>query len=748
MMQKIFNTIFSNWLTVVTFTISPFIIHAQQLTSYVDPFIGTGGHGHTYPGATVPFGMVQLSPDNGTHGWDWCSGYHYSDSMIAGFSHTHLSGTGIGDWCDISVMPSNGLINDTIGLYRQKFSHKNEKASPGYYEVTMNDGIKASFTTTERCGLHQYTFPNEAEPVIRFDLGFAINWDSPTETYIQQLNDSTIVGYRYSKGWAQTQRVYFAARTNISFTKLYLADGKQSFSGNTAKGKMIKGQLLFKNMGGKTILMKVALSSVSTEKALLALSEIIGWNFNAVKKEAENKWEKELQKIAVKTQDETAKKIYYTALYHTCAAPVIYSDADGSYQNAKGQIKKMPGEQRYTVFSLWDTFRALNPLFTLTQPVRNISFVKSLLAFYDENGLLPIWDLSTWETNTMTGYHAIPVVADAVLKNTPGIDIQKAYTAMKKSGMQNIRGTNHYREFGYVPQDKYGSSVTVTVEYSFDDWCIAQVAKKLGYTDDYNTFMKRSASWKNLFDPVTGFIRAKNSDGQWVTPFDPYLSEHDEHKAMYTEGNAWQHSFFVPHDVKGLAIAHGSNEQFIAKMDSLFTVSSELKGANTSPDVSGLIGQYAHGNEPSHHIAYMYSFVGAAWKTQERVKMIIDSMYQAVPDGYAGNEDCGQMSAWAVWSMAGLYPANPASGQYVFGSPRFDEVKFNTGKNPFIIRTKNNAKDHPYIQSVSLNRKAYSKTYIDHSTLMKGGVLEFTMGKQPNKIFGSGTDTWPASANN
>ena len=726
----------------------PFIAPAQQLIKYVDPLIGTGGHGHTYPGATVPFGMVQLSPDNGTQGWDWCSGYHYSDSMIAGFSHTHLTGTGIGDWCDISVMPANGLINDTISLYREKFSHNNEKASPGYYAVKLNNGISAAFTTTERCGLHQYTFPEGTTPVVRFDLGFAINWDAPTSTYIQKVNDSTITGYRESKGWAEKQRVYFAARTSAPFSKIYLYDGKETIEGKALMGLKVKGQLVFTDLKGKPLLMKVALSSVSTRKALTALNEIKDWNFNAVKKQAENKWEKELQKIVINSKDEQSKKIFYSALYHTCLAPVLYSDADGEYRNAAAEIKKMPvGMQRYTEFSLWDTFRALDPLFSITQPGRMTDLINTMLAFYDETGLLPVWDLSACETNCMTGYHAIPVVADAILKNIKGINVPKAYEAMKKSAMQNIRGTNLYRQYGFIPQDKYGSSVTVTVEYAYDDWCIAQVAKKLGRMDDYNIFMKRSASWKNLFDPATGFIRAKNSDGNWVTPFDPYLSEHDEHKTMYTEGNAWQHSFFVPHNVKGLAAAHGGNDQFIKKLDSLFTVSSLLTGANASPDVSGLIGQYGHGNEPSHHIAYMYSYVGAAWKTQERVRMIIDSMYHDRPDGYAGNEDCGQMSAWGVWSMAGLYPGNPAGGQYVFGSPLFDEVKFNLpGNKIFIIHTKNAGKDHPYIQSVKLNNIPYNKTYIDHTTLMKGGVLEFVMGEKPNKAFGQSAVSWPSSA--
>ncbi|MEO6547759.1 MAG: GH92 family glycosyl hydrolase [Ferruginibacter sp.] len=750
-MQLLSKNIGSIYYGVIIFFLMavPTKLTAQQLTKYVDPFIGTGGHGHTYPGATVPFGMIQLSPDNGSQGWDWCSGYHYTDSMIAGFSHTHLSGTGIGDYCDISVMPSNGLVNDTITLYRQKFSHKNEKASPGFYAVTLDNGIKAAFTTTERCGLLQYTFPKGTEPVIRINLGFAINWDTPVETFIQQLNDSTIVGYRYSKGWTQTQRVYFAVRTNAPFSKLYLANGKETLPGNTAKGKMIKGQLMFKNVGGQTIMMKLALSSVSTDKALIALKEINGWSFNTVRKEAEAKWEIELQKIAVKSTDEPAKRIFYTALYHTCLAPVLYSDKDGSYQNAKGQVKRMPVGQRYNVFSLWDTFRALNPLFTITQPGRITALINTMLAFYDENGLLPVWDLSTFETNTMTGYHAIPVIADAILKNTGGIDYQKAYAAMKKSAMQDARGANFYRQYGYVPQDKYGSSVTVTVEYAYDDWCIAQVAKKLQKMEDYTIFMKRSAAWKNLFDSSTGFIRAKNSDGGWVSPFDPYLSEHDEHKAMYTEGNAWQHSFFVPHDVAALAGAHGGNAPFIQKLDSLFSVSSELNGANTSPDVSGLIGQYAHGNEPSHHIAYMYSFAGAAWKTQEKVRVIIDSMYHDRTDGYAGNEDCGQMSAWGVWSMAGLYPENPSGGQYVFGSPQFDEVKFNlAGNKNFTIKTKHGGKGRPYIQQVFLNGRPYTKTYIEHTSMIKGGLLEIEMGENPNKSFGNEPASWPSSSSN
>ncbi len=722
---------------------------AQNNNKYIDPFIGTGGHGHTYPGATVPFGMVQLSPDNGTQGWDWCSGYNYSSNTIAGFSHMHLSGTGCGDWCDISVMPNNGLIPDTAQDFRVGFSHNNERARPGFYSVMLDNGIRVMLTATEHCGLHAYLFPKGSKPVIRFNTAFCINYDSTTVSFIKKVNDSTVIGYRYSSGWANVQKVYFAARTSVPFEELR-TNVVAHFKGPDGKpGPVTNGQLIFKAATAlpKMINMKVGLSSVSTEKALQALNEAPGWHFESKANVAANKWANEIDKIQVSTKSDKLKHIFYTALYHTCMAPVLYSDADGEYKNAKGNILKMKQGQRYTVFSLWDTFRALNPLFTITQPERNVDMLNSMLAFYDENGLLPVWDLSTWETGCMSGYHAVPVLADAILKNTKGLDAKRAYEAMKKSAFQDIRGTQDYIKYGYLPQDKGSYSVTITLEYAYDDWCIAQVAKKLDKMDDYKEFMKRSEAYKLLFDKNSGFIRGKNSDGKWVEPFDPYMTS-TEGKSMYEEGNAWQYTFFVPHDVRGLAKEMGGNEQLSKKLDSLFTVSSAVKGESAPPDVSGLIGQYAHGNEPSHHIAYMYSFIGQPWKTQERVRFIIDSMYHDQPDGYAGNEDCGQMSAWEVWSMMGLYPANPASGEYVFGSPVFDEVSIQLPDNKkMIIKTVNNAKDHPYIQSVTLNGKPYSKTYITHALLMEGGTLEFVMSAQPNKEYGADPSTWPASMN-
>ena len=726
------------------------VSYGQKLTQYVDPFIGTGGHGHTYPGATVPFGMVQLSPDNGSQGWDWCSGYNYSDATIAGFSHTHLSGTGCGDWTDISVMPHTSLIDDSTTFFRVGFSHKNETAVPGYYGVQLDNGVKVDLTTTERCGFHRYTYPRGSKPVVRFQLSYSINWDNTQQSRIYRVDDHTVVGYRYSKGWAQVQRVYFAARTSEPISKLHVFNNyhHHEVDANDQHDDVYNGELEFKDLNGRPLLMKVALSSTSTDKALLALNEISDWNFEKVRADADHKWEQELQKIKVTTKDDKKKRIFYTALYHTCMAPVIYSDADGEYKNAKGDIHKMAKGQRYTVFSLWDTFRGLNPLFTLTQPERNVDILNSMLAFCDENGLLPVWDLSTYETNCMSGYHAVPVLADAVLKNTPGLDAERVFTAMKKSAYQEGRGVPDYVKYGYSPQDKAWQSVTKSLEYGYDDWCIAQVAKKLGNTAEYNTFMKRASVYQTLFDKSTGFIRAKNSDGSWTQPFDPYFTSTDGSKSFYEEGNAWQYTFFVPHDVRGLAKGYGSYGKFVTKLDSLFSVSPKLNGESAPPDISGLIGQYAHGNEPSHHIAYMYSFVGDSWKTQQRVRFIIDSMYHDQPEGYAGNEDCGQMSAWANWSMMGFYPANPANGEYVFGSPVFDEVAIQLpGNKKMVVKTKHNGRNRPYIQQVTLNGRPYTKTYITHETIMKGGTLELVMGDKPNKAWGAQKKDWPASMN-
>ncbi|WDF68185.1 GH92 family glycosyl hydrolase [Sphingobacterium oryzagri] len=731
---------------------------AQQLTNQVNLLIGTGGHGHTYPGATVPFSMVQLSPDNGKGGWDWVSGYHISSDSIAGFSHMHLSGTGIGDWLDIAVMPMTAPVHQQLVDTRVKFSRTNEQATPGYYRVKLDNNITAELTSTERVGFHQYTFPaGTKKPTIRLDLDHTYNWDKPLETEIVVVNDSTLVGKRYSQGWANRQQVYFALRTSAP-VKEYLLNGavvtdaqKQTSiinDGKKGKAKAVNAQLVFAE--NSAVQVKVALSMTSEAKALAALNEIPNWNFTAVRNQAQQKWESELGKIKVESKDQNLKTIFYSALYHTAVAPTLYSDSDGEYKNYKGELHKMPnGEQRYTFFSLWDTFRALKPLFTITQPERYTAILNSLLAFHDENGLLPVWDLSTFETNTMTGYHAIPVLADAILKDWPGIDQERAYQAMRNSAFQDIREVPAYIEYGYVPQDVNGGSVTKTLEYAFDDYCIARVAQKLGKQDDVVLFTKRAKNYIHHFDPQTGFMRAKYKNGKFVEPFDPFYSEHDFDKSQYIEGNAWQHSFFVPHDVRGLAKLFPAKNGLSAMLDTLFTAPSHMTGENQSPDASGFIGQYAHGNEPSHHIAYMYAYIGEAWKTQEKIRHIVDSMYHNLPDGYAGNEDAGQMSAWAVWSMMGLYPASPVGGEYVFGSPSLDRASISmpSGKT-FTIVANNNAKENVYIKSAKLNGKSYTKMYITHEDMLKGGELVFEMSDKPNKKFGKKKGSWPTSMEN
>jgi predicted alpha-1,2-mannosidase len=695
---------------------------AQKLTKYVNPFLGTGGHGHTYPGATVPFGMVQLSPDNGTEGWDWCSGYHYSSDSIAGFSHTHLSGTGIGDWCDISVLP----LTDTSQIHEEKikipFSHANEKAIPGFYSVSLDNNVNCKFTATERCGFHQYDF-NSSNAWLQFDMGFRINWDASTAGMLQLINDSTLLGYRYSTGWAKNQRVYFAARfSSPVIAKTFLNSNKNNIQQDT--GGLVKTVLQF-NLQGKPLFVKVGISSVSPEKALLVIKEIGTQTFAQVAKKAEALWEKELEKITVTTFDEADKIRFYTALYRTCLAPVVHSDADNTYRNHKNNIVQRKNGKQYTIFSLWDTFRALNPLFTFTQTERLPDMINSMLQLKRDNGLLPVWDISTWEANTMTGYHAIPILADAILKAVKGFDVNEAYEAMLLSANQKQRGTQDYIRFGYLPQDKEGWSVTITLEYAYDDWCIAQVAKKLGKQNDYSRFMKRAESYKKLFDSGTGFMRAKDSTGKFIEPFDPLLSEHG-FEGQYVEGTAWQHSFFVPHDVNGLATLYGGKNKLVQKLDDLFSASSILHGDNASVDVSGLIGQYAHGNEPSHHIIYMYTALGQPQKAAAKIKLVTDSLYKLGPDGLSGNDDCGQMSAWLIWTMMGMYPLNPASGDYVFGYPLLKEANIKLPNNKSLLIKVNKIKkqgEAARIYKITLNGKSIPVLSIKHEDMLKGGLL-------------------------
>ncbi|MDI3321912.1 GH92 family glycosyl hydrolase [Pinibacter soli] len=709
----------------------------QPATHYVDPFIGTGAHGHTYPGATVPFGMIQLSPDNGEQGWDWVSGYHYTSSTITGFSHTHLTGTGIGDLCDISVLPVVGEPADTAKLF-SGFSHSTEVATPGYYKVHLDKyNINAELTTGLRYGVHRYTFPASDRAMIRFDLGFAINWDKPTDTYFKKINDSTFVGYRFSTGWAKDQRVYFAVRLNKPVKELVLFGNGQITNTQEVTAQKTIACLMFSTLQNEKVEMKVALSFANIEGAMNELNQCSKTNFERTREAALAMWETELSKVKVTTSDENLKRIFYTALYHAYQAPTVFNDVNGNYKGVNGKVEHSD-RTVYSTHSLWDVFRAESPLFTILQTNRVSDIINSYLDFYKQHGQLPVWDLAFNETDCMTGYHAIPIVADAIMKNIPGIDVNLAYEAMMKSAMQNIRGTDVYRQYGYIPYDKAGTSVTSTYEYAYDDWCIAQVAKKLGKTTDYNTFMKRSQSWKELFDVSIGFARPKTSDGKWVEPFDPVYSEHDFGKAAFTEGNSWQHSWFVPQDVQGLINAFGGEAKFIKKLDSLFIISSQITGENVSPDISGLIGQYAHGNEPSHHTIYLYNYAGAAYKTAEKADQVMRDLYTSKVDGLCGNEDCGQMSAWYVFSSLGFYPVNAASGNYVFGRPMFNKVELSlsSGKK-FIIEAKNNSSKNKYIQSATLNGKQYSKTYFTHKDIINGGKLVFVMGPQPNYKYGA-----------
>lgn len=712
---------------------------AFEPNPFVDPFIGTGAHGHVYPGATTPFGMVQLSPDNGKSGWDWCSGYNWEDSLIVGFSHLHLSGTGIGDLLDISVMPTLDVQDLSVqeepraSSYAATFSHDKEWASPGYYKVELDNGIIAELTASTRVGVHRYQFPEGAPAQILLDLGFAVNWDRPVETMLQKISDTRLVGYRFSTGWAKDQKVYFAMDFSAPF-QLSIADttAVQEIGDEAISGQKLRALFSFDNQS--EIVLKTGLSTASTEGAIAALEETKGRSFEQLRQAAAAAWTQELSKIQAYSKDTTVLTTFYTALYHTALVPNVLSDAVGAYKGAGGALNQARGYTRYSLFSLWDTFRAANPLYTITQADKINDFIRSFLAHYDEYGLLPVWDLHANETNTMTGYHAVPVIADAYLKGFRGFDAEKAFVAMKKSSMQDIRGTNFYREYGYIPHDKTGQSVTRTLEYAYDDWCIAQMAKALGHQEDYQKYMERSQAFTYLFDDSTGFMRAKMANGDWKAPFDPYYSSHDFAVAEYTEGNAFQHSWFVPHAIDELIALHGGKAGFIQKLDELFTASSKITGDFVSADISGLIGQYAHGNEPSHHIAYLYNYADAPEKTQSQVRNIMKTQYNDTPYGLCGNEDCGQMSAWYVFSAMGMYPVNPASGRYDFGSPILDEVTIplDNGKT-FTIIAHNNSAENKYIERIQLNGKAYQQHFIEHQDIVNGGRLEFFMTAAPTE---------------
>jgi predicted alpha-1,2-mannosidase len=721
---------------------------SPHAAAFVTPFIGTDAHGHTYPGASLPHGMVQLSPDGGTSGWDWCSGYHSSDSTIIGFSHTHLSGTGCSDYGDILFMPTTGMLRTAPGSkdvprsgYRSRFSHARETAAPGSYAVHLDDyTITAELTATRRAGFHKYTFPMTDSANIIIDLVHGIG-DVTTDAQITITGGRIIEGWRRSTGWADNHCVFFYAEFSKPFGSFGIAHGDTVAEGSSsARGKNIKAFVSYRTASGEAVYVKVGISHTSPEGAKLNVrTEIADWNFARIKKQAHDEWEKALSAIVVDTANTANATTFYTALYHALLVPNILSDADGSYIGMDGRIHKTRGGVMSTVFSLWDTFRAEHPLFTIIEPDAAGGMVSSLIAKDDEQGMLPVWELASNETGTMIGNHAIPVIVDAWRKGIRGFDAAKAYEAMKRAAMKNVRGMGSYRSMGFIPLDLEHESVSKTLEYAYDDWCIAMMAKDLGKTEDYAVFMERAKFYANLFDPATSLMRPKKN-GAWLEPFDPFSVS-----GNYTEANAWQYSFFVQQDVNGLIALMGGDEKFIAKLDELFTTDPKLTGKFQS-DITGLIGQYAHGNEPSHHMAYLYNYAGAPWKTQEKVHTIVSTLYSDKPDGLCGNEDCGQMSAWYVFSALGFYPVCPGDNTYVIGTPLFANAAIRTGGGrTFAVVARNVSEKNFYIQSASLNGKPYASSLLTHADIMKGGRLVLEMGPAPS-AWGSAIPSRPRSS--
>ena len=688
--------------------------HGSKFTDYVNPWIGTGGHGHVFLGANVPFGLVQLGPTEHNQGWDWCSGYHISDSVLVGFGHTHLSGTGIGDLGDIGFLPVSHCCATEV-----KFSHANETVRPGYYAIRLQDpNVFVELTATQRVGFHRYTFGADMnKAMLRIDLKQGIGWDNWRKSEIKLENPTMVTGIRQSVGWARNQYVYFAAE----------------FSTPVTIKKQVGDSIMVLTIAdvSQPVMVKCALSAVSVEDAKANLkAELPGWNFRETVAEADKVWNDELGKITVDTEDDEVRTIFYTALFHTMTAPSVFSDVTGNYRGADGKVYK--GDfTNYTTFSLWDTYRAAHPLMTLIHPEKQKDMAETFLHIFEQQGKLPVWHLMGNETDCMVGNPGAVALADMVLKGFVD-DKEAAFRAMKTSAMLDERSMDLLKQYGYLPYDKDSTFQTVAkgLEYALADDCIAKVAKLLGKKNDYKYFYNRSRGYKHYFDPKTKFMRGRGSDGSFHEPFNPFKSVHTVDD--YTEGNAWQYTWLVPHDVHGLASLFGSEQRFIEKLDSLFIVSGDM-GAEASPDISGLIGSYAHGNEPSHHIIYMYNYMGQPWKAAKLLRQTMKEMYFNDYDGLSGNEDVGQMSAWYVLSSVGLYQVEPAGGKYIIGSPLFDEAQINVGNGrTFTIRARNNSQENIYVQSAKLNGKPYSKTYLMFQDIVRGGTLELEMGSEPS----------------
>lgn len=731
------------------------IVDESRPLSDVDPYIGSGGHGHVFVGASVPFGGVQMGPTNFEQGWDWHSGYHYSDDVMTGFTLLHLNGTGCGDLSEILFMPYMGELSTNRGTrenpdagFSSRYSHDREVARPGYYAVMLDDGIKAELTATERVGVMRYTFPSDDEAHVIIDL--KVGQDSPTETYLEKIDATTVVGYRYSKGWASDQREYFVAEFSQPVESLRFFDDEEPSGTNSGragdptsfKARNVKGVVSFESAPDE-LLVKVALSPVSIGNARLNLkTELPHWDFEKVVQQANEKWSRELSKVAVTTRDESDRRIFYTALYHTMIAPTLYNDVNGDYRGTDKKVYTDPGFTNYTLFSLWDTYRAQHPLLTILQPERVPDMVASMLKIYEHQGKLPIWHLRGNETDTMVGYSGVPVVVDAYFKGFE-IDPVLAWQAVEASSNRNDRGLKWVREKGFIPSDREVESVAKALEYAISDWSIAQFAKSLNKNKEYRSYLDRGRNYRRYFDPETQFMRGRKEDGSWNSPFDPVRSTHRADD--YCEGNAWQYTWLVPQEVEGLISLFGGDAPFTRKLDELFSVEEDL-GSGSSSDISGLIGMYCSGNEPDHHVIYLYAYAGQQWKSAKRARQVMQEMYLDAPNGLSGNEDCGQMSAWYVLSSLGLYQVNPVNGCFVFGSPMVDEARIQLpGGRSFDVEAVDNSHENIYIQSATLNGEPYRRSFITYRDIMKGGKLVFKMGPEPNKEFGADPENRPKS---
>lgn len=706
----------------------------EDLIGYTNPMIGTDFTGNTYPGAQVPFGMVQLSPDNGLPGWDRISGYYYPDSTIAGFSHTHLSGTGAGDLYDISFMPVTNPYKtgaEPLGIY-SSFSHNDESASAGYYRVLLKDyNINVELTATERCGIQRYTFP-EAESSIFLNLKKAMNWDFTADSHIEVVDSCTIRGYRHSWGWSPKQYIYFQTRFSRPFDAFQLDTTAITTKDKGRIGTAAIARFDFNTKQNEEILVTTALSGTSMEAAARNLeAEAPKDDFDFYMKQAQENWTKELAKIEVTSDDADKKTIFYTAMYHAMLAPTIYSDVDGSYFGPDGQVHQAEGWTNYSTFSLWDTYRASHPLFTYLQPERVSDMIQCFLHFYEQNGALPLWNLYGWETDMMIGYHAVPVIVDAYLKGIGDFDPVKALEAcVTTANRDDYRSIGFYKEKGYVASDHENWSMSKTMEYAYDDYCIARMAEAMGEKEIADEFYRRSQNYRNVFNPETSFMQPRDSKGNFIPNYDPEAYIED-----ICESNGWQYYWSVAHDIDGLIELTGGEARFAERLDSMFTY--ETADKSKLPIFStGMIGQYAHGNEPGHHVIYLYNRVKQPWKTQQYAAQVMHTLYKNTPDGICGNEDCGQMSSWYVFSAMGFYPVDPISGQYEIGSPIFPEVKmYLANGKTFVVRAENVSDENIYIQSVTVNGQPYNKSYITHEMIMQGDTIHFVMGNKPGPVW-------------